>query len=455
MTLPNSSNSSTLDLSLPEQQQLDDAADLAAQIAREGGASDCAVAATAHTGISVALREGEVESLEFQSDRDLGITVYFGNRKGHAATADFRPEAIREAVLAACSIARHTQDDPAAGLPDADRLATTFPDLKQDHPTTRSLEGLLELARNCESRGLNDDAIQASDGVHVNASRQCSLLINSQGFRGSSTGSDYGLSLTLIGRDESGMRRDYWYSHDLRDTALDDADKVADTAVARVKRSLNPRQPQTGPCAVIFPPELARGLIGSLFGAISGRAIYQRASFLLDTVGQPLFPEAVQIIQRPHEVGCIGSASFDGEGVATEERALVENGVLKGWLLGSYSARRLGLRTTGNAGGVQRVEIPPTAAMDADAMIREAGTGLLVTSLMGQGVTLTTGDYSRGATGIWFENGEPAYPVHECTIAGNLRDIYAGIQAIGHDSETRSRIITGSIWVDKMMIAGQ
>lgn len=455
MTSITQSERKPLDLTLPEQQQLNEAAELATRIAREGGASDCAVAASAHTGISVAIREGDVESLEFQRDRDLGITVYFGTRKGHAATADFRPEAIREAVLAACSIARHTQDDAAAGLPDAESLATDFPDLQQDHPTARSLDDLLELARNCESRGLADDAVQASDGVHVNASRQCSLLVNSQGFRGSHLGSDYGLSLTLIGRDDSGMRRDYWYTHDMRDTALNEAHTVADTAVARVKRGLNPRQPRTGPCAVIFPPELARGLISTLFGAISGRAIYQRASFLLDALGQPLFPEGVQILQKPHEVGRIGSTSFDGEGVATQERAIVENGVLKGWLLGSYSARRLGLKTTGNAGGVQRVEIPPTAEIDARAMMREAGTGLLVTSLMGQGVTLTTGDYSRGATGIWFENGEPAYPVHECTIAGNLRQMYSGIRAIGNDFETRARIVTGSIWIDQMMLAGQ
>lgn len=443
-----------LDLNLPALTQLEEATAIARDAAEKGGASDFAIAASAHTGISVALREGEVESLEFQRDRDLGITVYFGQRKGHAATADFRPEAIREVVDAACTIARFTQDDTAAGLPEAERLAQDFPDLELDHPTGHSLEELLDIGRSCEARGLQDSAIQASDGMHLNASRQLSLLQNSLGFSGHRVNSDYGMSLSLIGEDSSGKRRDYWYAHDLFDTAFAEADRVADTAIQRVRNSLEPRQPATGECAVIFPPELARGLINTLFGAISGRAIYQRSSFLLDALGQTIFPDNVQIIQRPHQPRRIGSAIFDSEGVATEERAIIESGVLQGWLLGSYAARRLGLSSTGNAGGAQRIEVPATAEMDAQAMMREAGSGLLVTSLMGQGVTLTTGDYSRGATGIWFENGEPAYPVHECTIAGNLATMYQGIQAIGNDAEPRSGIEVGSIWVDNMMLAG-
>ncbi len=443
-----------LDLTLPSLSQLQEAAAIARTAAEQGGASDFAISASAHTGISVALREGDVESLEFQRDRDLGITVYFGKRKGHAATADFRPEAIREVVAAACTIARYTQDDEAAGLPDADRLATDFPDLELDHPTQYSLEKLLEVGRNCEARGLADSAIQASDGMHLSASRQLSLLQNSEGFDGHRISSDYGMSLSLIGEDSAGKRRDYWYAHDLFDDVFAQADQVADTAVARVRRGLEPRQPATGECAVIFPPELARGLISTLFGGINGRAIYQRSSFLLDALGQAIFPDTVNIIQRPHQPRRIGSASFDAEGVATQERAIIESGVLQGWLLGTYSARRLGLSSTGNAGGAQRVEVAPTAAMDAAAMMEAAGTGLLVTSLMGQGVTLTTGDYSRGATGIWFENGKPAYPVHECTIAGNLAAMYRGIRAIGNDSEPRSSIEVGSIWIDNMMLAG-
>jgi len=452
MTTP--ANAKALDLALPELSALEQATDVARAAAKQGGASDFAIAASAHTGISVALREGEVESLEFQRDRDLGITVYFGKHKGHAATADFRPEAIREVVDAACTIARYTQDDEAAGLPDSDRLATAFPDLELDHPTARSLEGLLDTGRACEARGLADSAIQASDGMHLSASRQLSLLQNSADFSGHRISSDYGMSLSLIGEDSTGKRRDYWYAHDLFDQVFDEADKVADTAIARVRRGLEPRQPATGECAVIFPPELARGLISSLFGAISGRAIYQRSSFLLDAMGQTIFPDTVNILQRPHQPRRIGSASFDAEGVATQDRSIVEDGVLQGWLLGSYSARRLGLSTTGNAGGAQRTQVAPTAALDAAGMMKEAGTGLLLTSLMGQGVTLTTGDYSRGATGIWFENGEPAYPVHECTIAGNLATMYQDIRAIGNDAEPRSGIEVGSIWINKMMLAG-
>ncbi len=447
-------NAAALDLALPELSALEEAASIARAAAEKGGASDFAVAASAHTGISVALREGEVESLEFQRDRDLGITVYFGKHKGHAATADFRPEAIREVVDAACTIARYTQDDEAAGLPDPDRLATAFPDLELDHPTSRSLEGLLDIGRACEARGLADTAIQASDGMHLSASRQLSLLQNSDGFSGHRVSSDYGMSLSLIGEDSTGKRRDYWYAHDLFDQVFEEADTVADTAIARVRRGLEPRQPATGECAVIFPPELARGLISSLFGAISGRSIYQRSSFLLDAMGQAIFPKAVNILQRPHQPRRMGSAMFDAEGVATEDRSIIEDGVLQGWLLGTYSARRLGLRSTGNAGGAQRCVVAPTAELDARSMMREAGTGLLLTSLMGQGVTLTTGDYSRGATGIWFENGEPAYPVHECTIAGNLATMYREIRAIGNDAEPRSGIEVGSIWINKMMLAG-
>lgn len=443
-----------LDLSLPALSQLEAAIQLADDTARAHGASAFAVAASAHTGIDVALRTGDVESVEFQRDRDLGITVYFGQRKGHAATADFRPDAIREVVAAACAIARHTQDDPANGLPDAELLATHMPDLDLDHPTSRTLESLIDLARDCEARGMADAQIQASDGVQVSASRQISLLRNSLGFHGQRTGSDYGLSLTLIGEDAQGKRRDYWYAHDLQDAVFGEAGHIADTAIARVRRGLNPRQPATVDCPVIFPPELARGLIGSLLGAISGRPIYQRASFLLDALGERILPAGVQILQRPHQPRTIGSAMFDGEGVATQERALVDDGVLQGWLLGSYAARKLGLQSTGNAGGAQRTQVPATTTLDTQGLMREAGTGLLVTSLMGQGVTLTTGDYSRGATGIWFENGEPCYPVHECTIAGNLGDMLRGIEAIGADADPRSGIEVGSLWINQMTLAG-
>ena len=444
-----------IDLSLPQPAQLEEAVALAAAAARAGGASGFAIAASAHTGLSLALREQEVESLEFQRDRDLGITVYFGQRKGNAGTADFRPEAIQEAVAAACSIARHTQDDAANGLPDADRLATHFPDLQLDHPSRYSLEQLLQTGRACEARGLAHSAISASDGLHLSASRHSSLLHNSDGFHGWRQSSDYGLSLTLIGEDAGGKRRDYWYSHALDDSAYAQADAVADQAIERVRRGLNPRQPRTGRYPVLFPPELARGLIGSLLGAISGGALYRRASFLLEAMDSPLFPQSVQILQRPLQARQFGSASFDAEGVATAERALVEDGILRGWLLGSYSARKLGLSSTGNAGGAQRIEVAPTFAGGLKEMMREAGSGLLLTSLMGQGVKLTTGDYSRGATGIWFENGEPAYPVHECTIAGNLREMFRDLQAIGHDVDPHSSIAIGSLWLAQMTIAGE
>lgn len=444
-----------LNLDLPSAQQLEAAADIAARAAEHGGASAYALAASAHTGLSLALREQAVESLEFQRDRELGITVYMGQHKGHAATADFRPEAIAEAVQAACAIAAHTQDDAANGLPDAAQLAQEFPDLDLDHPTQWSMQQLLDCARSCEQRGLDAAAVQASDGMHVSASRHISLLRNSLDFQGWRQSSDYSLSLSLIGEDPAGKRRDYWYAHDLKDTVFGEADHVADTAAARVARSLNPRQPQTGPCAVIFPPELARGLFHSFLSAISGGALYRRSSFLLDALDTAVFPGWMQMHQRPLQPGRIGSASFDAEGVATRNRELVTDGIVRGWLLGSYSARKLGLQTTGNAGGAQRIEIDAHGPSTIDEMMQEAGQGLLLTSLMGQGVKLTTGDYSRGATGIWFENGAPAYAVDECTIAGNLRDIFASIAAVGTDQDLRSGLVTGSVLVPRMMVAGQ
>ncbi len=444
-----------LDLSLPERARLEEAIDIATRAATDGEATAYAIAASAHTGLSLALREGEVESLEFQRDRDLGITVYFGQRKGHAGTADFRPEAIREAVAAACAIARHTQDDPANGLPDAALHPQSLPELDLDHPTGLSLEQVLSVARDCEARGLAAAQIQASDGLHLDASRQCGLLVNSQGFAGWQQSSHHGLSLSLIGEDREGKRRDYWYAQTLDDAAYAEAAAVADRAAERVRRSLDPRQPDTGRFPVIFPPELARGLFGTLLGAISGSALYRRSSFLLDAMDEAIFPAGVSLLQRPHRPRQQGAAAFDAEGVATRDRTLVEDGHLRGWLLGSYSARKLGLSSTGNAGGAQRVEVAPTTDLDLAGLMREAGSGLLLTSLMGQGVKLTTGDYSRGATGIWFENGEPAYPVHECTIAGNLREMYRQIRGIGQDVDPRAGIAVGSVWVDGLTIAGR
>lgn len=443
-----------LDQRLPPAQDLWPVLERALDTARAGGASAAAAGLSVNTALSVTVRKGEVETVEFQNDRDLGITVYMGQRKGSASTADLSVSAVEEAVQAALAIARVSGEDPHAGLADAERMATAFPDLDIDHPWVLDTDQAIALAQRCEAAALADARISNSDGASLDTSRGMSLLANSHGFRGQRCGTQHSISCAVVAGSGEAMQRDYWYSAARRQEDLLAAEAVGETAAARTVARLQPRSLGTRQAPVLFPPELARGLIGSLVAAISGSALYRKASFLLDKVGEGIFADHIQIRQMPLLPGAMGSASFDREGVATQARDLVVDGVLQGYVLGSYAARRLGLESTGNAGGVYNLCVE-LGALDQTGILKQMGTGLLVTELMGQGANTVTGDYSRGGAGFWIENGEIAYPVQNITIAGNLQDMYRAIEAVGNDVDTRGNIRCGSLLIGKMTVAGQ
>lgn len=421
--------------------------------ARAGGASQAECSVSVSQGFSVSVRKGEVESVEFQRDRELGVTVYFGHRKGNATTGDLSQDAVARAVAAACAIAQATGDDPSNGLADAALMARDFPDLDLDHPWDVTPDQAIDLARDCEAAALAVDArITQSEGASVNTHRGVSLYANSHGFRGFRRGTQHSLSCAVVASQGEEMQRDYWYSHGRRHTDMERAAAIGKRAGERTVARLGSRKLPTRQAPVLFVPELARGLWGHFLGAISGGALYRKASFLLEKMDQPVFSPLVHIEQKPFILRASSSAAFDAEGVATRERVLVEDGVLRGWLLGSYSARKLNLQTTGNAGGVYNLIVRP-GGKGFDELVRDMGEGLIVTELMGQGSNPVTGDYSRGAAGFWVENGKIAYPVQEITIAGNLLDMYRGIAALGSDVDNASNTRTGSVLIDRMTIA--
>ncbi|MGH8528786.1 MAG: metalloprotease PmbA [Nevskiales bacterium] len=440
---------------LPAANTLAPVLERALNLAKAQGASAAEAALGVSRALTVNVRKGEPETIEFQADRDLSVSVYFGQRRGSATTADLAPAAVAEAVETACAIARHTGADPYAGLAPAERMARTFPELALDHPWPLSVEQAIELARNCEAAGLAADArIANSEGAGLDTRRGMSLYANSHGFLGSSRGSEHSLSCALIAQQGEAMQRDYWYTAARRAGVLESAAEVGRIAARRACARLDPRPLATCTAPVLFPAELARGLFRSFVGAISGGALYRKASFLLDQLGKPVFAAQVQLSQRPLLPEAIGSAAFDHEGVATVDRELIKDGVLQGWVLDSYSARRLGLETTGNSGGVFNLVIEP-GRQSFDGLVREMGRGLVVNELMGSGANLITGDYSRGASGFWVENGAIAYPVENITIAGNLREMYKKIALLGNDVDVRGNIRSPSILIDGMTIAGQ
>lgn len=447
------------DRSLEELDRLSELAQDVIRRARAAGASQAEVAASIDSGLSVNVRLGEVETVEHTRDRGFGLTVYFGQRKGSASTADLHPDSIQATLDQACAIARYTEADPHAGLADASRMATQFPDLDLWHPWDIDTARAIDLGIEIEDLGRAHAGITNSDGANVQVGQGVSVYANSHGFVGRERGTRHSLSLSLIAGDEAGMQRDYWYDSVRRADRFMSAKALADRAAERTLARLDARGLSTRQSPVLFPPELARGLIGHLLGAVSGGALYRRASFLLDHVGQQIMPSWLHIDERPHLIGGQGSSSFDAEGVATRDSALIEGGVLSRYILGSYSARKLGLESTGNAGGIHNLIVGPGSVDgskdDFSALLRRMGSGLLVTELMGQGVSTITGDYSRGAAGFWVENGQIAYPVEEITIAANLRQMLAGILAVGTDVDARSAVQTGSILVDRMTIAGE
>lgn len=405
-------------------------------------------------GLSVSVRMGEVETVEFNQDRGLGVTVYFGKRRGSATTSDFSAKAVRETVAAACSIAKYTADDECSGLADAERMAYQYPDLDLCHPWSISAEEAIALAVEAEAAARAVDArITNSDGASVSTHESFRVYGNSHGFIGSYPATRHGLSCTVIAQDGGSMQRDHWYSSSRVAADLLTPQTIGQRAAERALRRLNGRQLSTRKTPVLFAQETAGGLINHLISAIRGESLYRKSSFLVDALDQTLFPSFVRIDEQPHLLRGIGSAPFDAEGVNTGAHPIVDNGVLCSYVLDSYSARKLGMTTTGNAGGVHNL-IVQTSDLDLASLLRTMGTGLYVTELMGQGINKVTGDYSRGASGFWVENGTIQYPVEEITIAGNLKDMFSGIVAIGNDVEPLRNILTGSILVDRMTVAG-
>jgi PmbA protein len=395
-----------------------------------------------------------VETVEHTRDRGFGLTVYFGQRKGSASTADFNPESIQATLEQACAIARYTEEDPASGLADPARMASYFPELDLWHPWAIDTAQAIALGVQIEDAGRAHAGISNSEGAGVQMGESLSVYANSHGFIGRERGTRHSLSLSLIAEDDHGMQRDYWYDSVRSANDFMSAQALGDEAARRTLARLGARSLSTRQAPVLLAPSIARSLIGHLLSAVSGGALYRGASFLIDHVGKPVMPAWMNIIEQPHLRRGQGSAAFDAEGVATADNPLIENGVLARYVLGSYSARKLGLRSTGNAGGIHNLIVEP-GQDDFEGMLARMGTGLLVTEVMGQGVSTITGDYSRGAAGFWVEQGKIAYPVEEVTIAANLRDMFAGIQAVGNDVDRRSHLLTGSILLDKMTIAGE
>ena len=443
--------------------KLDAAADaarlsgLAAQVlelAAARGATQAEVSINEDSGLAVNVRMGEVETVERTRDRGVSLTVYFGQRKASASTADLQQESLLSTVEQACAIARFTEADPDAGLADPERMAKEQRDFDQWHPWDVDAEAAIAMALAAEARGRDSDKrISNSDGAAVNSSSSLSCYANSHGFSGFERSTSHSISCSLIAGKGDGMQRDYWYTSGLAAGDLESPADVGRRAAERTVARLDPRPIKTGEFPVLFSAEAARSLVGHLLGAVSGGALYRRASFLVDAAGTQLFPEWFSIIEDPFLIRGFRSSSFDAEGVATIRQPLVSEGVLQRYLLGSYSARKLGLSSTGNAGGAHNLRVAANAG-DAAEIAKRIGSGLFVTDLMGQGVNTITGDYSRGAAGFWIENGQITHAVDEITIAGNLRQMYQAIEAVGSDVDRRSHIECGSILVGKMMVAG-
>jgi len=416
---------------------------------------DQAEASASHDiGLSATARLGDVESLEYTNDRGVGVTVYKGSRKGSASTSDFSPASLRETVRKACTFAEFTAPDKHSGLADAELMAADPPDLDLAHEWAIDSDEAIALAIECEQAALDSDQrVTNSEGATVATNLGVRAYGNTHGFIGCYPKSHHTISCIVIGEADGVMERDYWYTSARNAADLEAARDVGIKAAGRTVARLGARKHPTSSAPVLFAPEIARGFIGHAVGALSGGAQYRKSSFLLAAAGEQVFPDFVDILEQPHIRGGIASAPYDAEGVATHDRDLVAGGVVQGYVLSSYSARRLGLETTGNAGGAHNLLVSSNAG-GMDEMIRDMGTGLLVSELIGQGVNIVTGDYSRGAVGYWVEGGEIRYPVHEVTIAGNLRNLYRRIAAIGDDRDLRGGIRCGSLLVEEMRIAG-
>ncbi|MFJ5294988.1 metalloprotease PmbA [Pseudomonas sp. NPDC088368] len=422
--------------------------------AKRQGATACEVAVSVDQGLSTSVRQREVETVEFNRDQGFGITLYVGHRKGSASTSASGPDAIRETVAAALAIAKHTSEDESSGLADAALMAREQPDFDLFHPWAITPEEAIERALICEAAAFDANSlIKNADGTTLNVHQGCRVYGNSHGFIGGYASTRHSLSCVMIAEKDGQMQRDYWYDVNRQGELLMDAKLIGQKAAERAASRLGARPVPTCEVPVLFSAELAGGLFGSFLGAISGGNLYRKSSFLEGAIGQRLFPEWMTIDERPHLMRAMGSSAFDGDGLATYAKPFVENGDLVSYILSTYSGRKLGLPSTANAGGVHNLFVSH-GTEDQAALIRRMGRGLLVTELMGSGLNMVTGDYSRGAAGFWVENGEIQFPVQEVTIAGNMRDMFKQIVAVGSDLEMRSNIRTGSVLIEKMMVAG-
>ncbi len=422
--------------------------------AKQQGASATEAASSQDAGLSVAVRLGEVETVEHTRDNGLAVTVYFGQRKGSASTSDLSEAAVRDTVRAACKIACYTQEDDCAGLADADLMAKDPPDLDLYHPWGLEVEEAVDLALDCERSALSVDArIDNSEGATLNSHVGLQVYGNSHGFIGGYPTTRHDLSCAVVGREGDTMQRDYWWTRGRAPEDLESAEEVGRKAAIRTLSRLGSRKLSTRECPVLFQADMAIGLLHHLIGAIKGSSQYRESSFLLGCKDTSVFPQFVHIHENPLLPRALGSSAFDAEGVATRTRDLISAGVLQGYVLDSYSARKLGMHTTANAGGVRNLRIDP-GPLDREALLKEMDTGLLVSELMGHGINPVTGDYSRGATGFWVENGDIAYPVEEITVAGNLKDMFQYLVAVGADVDTRGSTQSGSWLIERMTVAG-
>ena len=435
--------------------ELDRVAARVVDAARKGGATAAETEVSQGIGQSVTVRKGEVETIAYNRDKGISVTVYLGKRRGHASSADFADASIRDTVDKALAIARYTAEDPAAGLADGDRLAKHWRDLDLFHPWDLGVDEAIAMGREAEAAALAvDKRLVNSDGASVSRGESEFVYANTLGFRGGYRSSRHSIDVAVIGEDAGGMQRDYWYSAARHPDDLDRGANVGRIAGERTRARLGARALDTLECPVIFEAPEAADLIGSFVHAVSGGSLYRRSSFLLDSLGTEVFAPHVTIREEPHLPRARGSAPFDAEGVATEPRTVVDRGVVRGYFLGSYAARKLGMSSTANAGGSHNLVVSH-GDDDLPALLRRMGRGLLVTEQLGQGINAVTGDYSRGAAGFWIENGEIAHPVEEVTVAGNLRTMYRDIVAIGRDVDRRGSRHTGSILIGRMTVGGR
>jgi PmbA protein len=426
------------------------------KLAKKHGASDAELSLNRGEGLSVEIHMGTVDKLEYNRDQGLNLSVYMGKHTGTASTGDLSPQAIEDTVKAACNIARHTEEDKYTGLADAELMATDVADLDLYHPWDLSAEKAIELAKECENHAREfDPRIINSDGSSVSTYSGMSLIANSHGFIGVLPSSRHSLSCSVIGQEvgDEDMQRDYWYSTSRVNAELESTETVGKKAAEKTLARLRGRQISTREANVLYSPEMARSIISHFTGAIGGGSQYRKSTFLLDSVGTRVFPEFIRLHEQPHLVRAFGSGYFDKEGVATKNRDIVTNGVVQNYIMGSYSARQLGLQSTANSGGTHNLTFESTGQNFAE-LLKMLDTGFLVTELIGSGVNNMTGNYSRGAAGFWVENGEIQFPVEEVTVAGNLKDMFQRIVAVGTDVDLRGGTRTGSILIEGMMIAG-